>query len=76
LLAGVIGALQLFELPWVFFQGAGPKLRGLTVVQYLYINGMQVGDLGFASAVGWALLVLILLIALGVIRLTGMHRRD
>ncbi len=56
---GTIGALSLFELPYIFFQGAGPRLAGLTVVMYLYEQGFQLGDLGFAAAVGWVLAVLV-----------------
>ena len=70
LLVGMIAALQLFELPFVLFQGAGPGYRALTVVEYLYVQGIQMGDLGFASAVGWVLLVLILGVTLLQIRLT------
>ncbi len=74
LLVGTIASLQLFELPYVFFQGPGPGYRGLTIVQYLYLNGIQAGDLGSAAAVGWVLLLLILGITLLQIRLTGAGR--
>jgi ABC-type sugar transport system permease subunit len=70
LLVGIIASFQLFELPYVFFQGPGPRFRGLTIVEYLYEQGVQAGDLGFASAVGWTLLVIILAITLLQIRLT------
>lgn len=61
---GTIGSLSLFELPYIFFQGPGPRLAGLTVVMYLYEQGFQLGDLGFAAAVGWVLVVLILLVTM------------
>ncbi len=55
-LLSVIGSFQLFELPWVLLNSAaGPDNRGLTVVMYLYQQGFEVGDLGYASAIGWAL---------------------
>jgi ABC-type sugar transport system permease subunit len=57
-LVGTIASLQLFELPYVLFQGYGPKARGLTVVYYLYVYGISAGNFGFASAVGWALVLL------------------
>lgn len=63
ILVGTVSGLQLFELPYVFFQGLGPRLRGLTVVQYLVLRGFDRGDLGLASAVGWVLVVLIGLFA-------------
>lgn len=58
-LVGAVGGLQLFELPYVLFHGPGPNSAGLTVVMYLFITGFEVGDLGYASAIGWALVALI-----------------
>ena len=42
--------------------------RGLTIVIYLYQMGFQLGDLGYASAIGWVL-------ALILIALTWAQRR-
>jgi ABC-type sugar transport system permease subunit len=69
-LVGTIAALSLFELPYVLFQGAGPKQAGLTIVTYLYEQGFQTGRMGYASAVGWILVALILLVTVGQIALT------
>jgi ABC-type sugar transport system permease subunit len=60
ILVGTIGALQLFELPYVLFNGSGPGNAGLTIVMYLYQMGFDVGDIGYASAIGWMLVLLIL----------------
>jgi ABC-type sugar transport system permease subunit len=55
-LLSVIGSFQLFELPWVLLDNSsGPDDRGLTIVMYLYQTGFLVGDLGYASAIGWVL---------------------
>jgi ABC-type sugar transport system permease subunit len=51
-LLSVIGSLQLFELPFILLDGPGPAQRGLTLVMYLYQNGFDRNDLGFASAIG------------------------
>jgi ABC-type sugar transport system permease subunit len=59
-LVGAIGGFQLFELPFVLLQGAGPNARGLTVVMYLFVMGFNTGDLGYASAIGWMLVVILL----------------
>lgn len=69
-LVGTIASLSLFELPYVFFQGFGPKLAGATIVMYLYENGLQSNDLSFAAAVGWILVVLIAGVSLVQVRLT------
>lgn len=59
ILVGTVGALQLFELPYVLFNGGGPDDRALTIVMYLYRNAFEAGNLGYASAVGWALVLLV-----------------
>jgi ABC-type sugar transport system permease subunit len=61
----MIGSLQLFELPYVLLDGSGgPNNQGLTVVMYLYQNGFEVGDLGYASAIGWVLAIMLIGLAL------------
>ncbi len=61
----MIGSLQLFELPYVLLDNSGgPNNQGLTVVMYLFQQGFEVGDLGYASAIGWALSVMLIGLAL------------
>jgi ABC-type sugar transport system permease subunit len=69
-LVGTIGALQLFELPYVLFQGPGPNQRGLTIVMYLFQYGFEFGDIAFASAVGWVLVCLISVVSFVQLRVT------
>jgi ABC-type sugar transport system permease subunit len=68
MLLSLIGSFQLFELPFILLNGPGPENRGLTVVMYLYQYGFEVGDLGYASAIGWTL-------ALVLMGLTVIQRR-
>jgi ABC-type sugar transport system permease subunit len=59
-LTSIIGSFQLFELPYLMLnQTAGPDNRGLTIVMYLYQVGFEVGDLGYASAIGWGLAIIL-----------------
>jgi ABC-type sugar transport system permease subunit len=60
MLLSLIGSLQLFELPFILLNGPGPENRGLTVVMYLYQYGFEVGDLGYASAIGWTLALVLM----------------
>ena len=69
-LLSVIGSLQLFELPYVLLSGSGPGQSGLTLVMYLYQNGFDRNDLGFASAIGWTLAIFLMALALAQRRLT------
>ncbi|MEM1445118.1 MAG: sugar ABC transporter permease [Planctomycetota bacterium] len=64
-LISFIGSMQLFELPYLLLGIAGGKDGGgLTVVMYLFDWGFERQDLGYASAVGWALAVILLCFAL------------
>lgn len=73
-LMGMIGAFQLFELPYVLFHnGSGPDGATLTIIMYLYQQGFQTGDLGYAAAIGWAFTVMVLLLSLLQLR---MWRRE
>jgi ABC-type sugar transport system permease subunit len=71
LVTSTIGSFQLFELPYILLNGGGPNNAGMTVVMYLYQNGFVTGDLGYASAVGWTLAIVVLVISLLQVRLTG-----
>jgi ABC-type sugar transport system permease subunit len=72
-----IGSFQLFELPYLLLsEGSGPQEAGLTIVMYLYQQGFVAGDLGFASVVGWTLVLLVFALSLAQMRLTGAWRTD
>jgi ABC-type sugar transport system permease subunit len=74
LLVGTIYALQLFELPYVFFQGFGPRFAGMTVVGYLFMNGFLAGDIGYAAAAGWVLFLMISIVAFVQLNFSGAAR--
>jgi len=64
-ITSTIGSFQLFELPFLLLQGtAGPNNSGLTIVMYLYQRGFNIGNLGYASAIGWSLALIMLSITL------------
>ncbi|MFN5944941.1 MAG: carbohydrate ABC transporter permease [Phycisphaerae bacterium] len=59
-LLSIIGSFQVFELPFLLLQGStGVDNKGLTIVGYLYQTGFQSGDLGYASAIGWTIAVVL-----------------
>jgi len=59
-LLSLVGSFQLFELPYLLLgEGGGPNNRGLTLVMYLYQTGFETGDLGYASAIGWVIAMLL-----------------
>ncbi len=70
-----IGSFQLFELAYLLLgNGSGPDQAGLTIVMYLYQNGFLGGDLGYASAIGWTLAAMVLILSMVQLRITGTGR--
>ena len=57
----VITSLQLFDQPFII-TGGGPGISSTTMVLYLYQNGFQYYHMGYASALAWALFVIIMAI--------------
>lgn len=57
-----IDAFRIFTEPYILTQG-GPGNSSISIVQYLYINGFRIFELGLASTVGWALTFILLVIS-------------
>jgi len=71
MLISIIGSLQVFELPYLMLGAtSGIQDRGLTLVMYLYQTGFETNDLGYASAIGWVLAIILILLAMGHRRLS------
>lgn len=76
-LLAAVGSMQLFDLPYLLLgETGGLSGRGLTIVMYLYQTGFTVGDLGYASAIGWVLALLLIGLALVQRRLARRARED
>jgi ABC-type sugar transport system permease subunit len=73
ILVGTIGSYQLFELPYVLFYGVWTNYA-ITIVMYLFQMGFEAGDIGYASAIGWMLVLIIFVVSLIQLRLT--HVRE
>ncbi|WP_406456949.1 sugar ABC transporter permease [Streptomyces sp. NBC_00876] len=65
-----IGTLQLFDEPYVL-TGGGPDNSTLTVTMYLYNNGFKYFDFGYASALAYALALIVAVLGLLQFRLMG-----
>lgn len=60
---GLIGSFSLFAQPFLLFDsGAGPQDSGLFPLMYLYFMGFQNFRMGYASAIGYLLTLIILVI--------------
>lgn len=72
----VYGGLAMFLESFMLYAGNNsPNNQGLTVVGYLYRQGVEKNDLGFASAVGVVLLVVIMAINITNLTLSGTFKR-
>jgi multiple sugar transport system permease protein len=71
LVKGVIGVLQLFDGPYVL-TGGGPGDASRSVLMYIYEIGFKTLRLGYASAVGLILFILILIVT--VVQFVGGRR--
>jgi arabinosaccharide transport system permease protein len=73
----IYGGLAMFLESFMLYAGNNsPNNQGLTVVGYLYRRGIEENDLGFASAVGVVLFVLIMAINLTFLTLTGTFKKE
>ncbi|MDQ4112671.1 MAG: sugar ABC transporter permease [Actinomycetota bacterium] len=73
----VYGGLAMFLESFMLYRGnASPNDQGLTVIGYLYRRGIEQNDLGFASAVGVVLLVVIMTINLTFLTLSGTFKKE
>jgi multiple sugar transport system permease protein len=67
LILGIIGAMQIFDLPFVMTEG-GPADATRTYMIHLYNRGWKEIQMGSGSAMGWVLFLIIMVITLLVIR--------
>lgn len=68
LVIGIIGSFQVFTTAYIATQG-GPQNATLFYVLYLWRNGFDYFKMGYASALAWVLLIIILLLTLLQFRL-------
>lgn len=67
---GLVGSFQLFTQPYVL-TGGGPQDATLTITMYLYEKGFRSFDMGYASAIGYALVILVGVVTLLQLKVIG-----
>lgn len=70
LVIGIVGALQVFTVPFIATSG-GPHYATWFIIIHLYQNGFQNFDMGYASAIAWIFLVIVLALTLINVRLSN-----
>ncbi|MDQ0720125.1 MULTISPECIES: carbohydrate ABC transporter permease [Paenibacillus] len=73
----VYAGLAMFTESLMMFNGNNsPKNIGLTIVGYLYRQGIEQNKLGYAAAVGIILLVIAMVINLTQLKFSGMFKKE
>ena len=70
---GMIGSLQVFAVPYVMFPGGAPARSTYFFTSYLYDNAFQFQRMGYASAMGWILFGITLVLTLVSMKLSDKH---
>jgi multiple sugar transport system permease protein len=70
---GIIGSLQVFAVPQVMFPGGAPARSTYMFAMYLYDNAFQYQRMGYASAMGWIMFVIILVLTRTATKLSDKH---
>ena len=70
---GIIGSLQVFAVPYVMFPGGAPARSTYFFTSYLYDNAFQYQRMGYASAMGWVLFAITLLLTLLSLKISERH---
>ena len=71
----MIGSFQLFAEPLLLANG-GPDNASLTIANYLYQSGFTYARLGYGSAIGWVLALIIFGLSLIQLTLFGAFRKE
>jgi len=73
----IFGGMQLFVEPFILWgTGGGPGQGGLSVVVYLYRTAFTSFQLGYASAIGVVLALIIITLSLVMLKVFGFFKRD
>ncbi|SIR06892.1 carbohydrate ABC transporter membrane protein 1, CUT1 family [Alkalispirochaeta americana] len=68
-----IESFRIFAQPYALTRG-GPGNSSMSIVQYLYVNGFEFFNLGYASTIGYALALILLLVS--SLQIKSMTRRN
>jgi arabinosaccharide transport system permease protein len=73
----IFGGFQLFVEPLILWgTGGGPGQGGLSVVMHLYRTAFTSFQLGYASAIGVVLAIIIMTLSLVLLKLFGFFKKD
>ncbi|GIN52671.1 L-arabinose transport system permease protein AraP [Bacillus paralicheniformis] len=72
----IIGGFRMFEESYVLWQNNSPGNIGLTMVGYIYQQGLAYNNMGYGSALGIVLLIIIFICSLISLKLSGSFKKE
>lgn len=69
----MIGGIQVFAVPFVMFPGGAPARSTYFITSYLYDTAFQYQRMGYASAMGWVMFVITLLLTMTALNISKKH---
>jgi multiple sugar transport system permease protein len=76
MILGVIGGWQIFDEPWILTNRGGPADSSLSVGNFLYRMSIQNVRMGYGSAIGTILFVVIFIFTVFQLRFFGLYSRE
>lgn len=73
LIMGIIGTLQVFTVPYIMFPNGAPAHSTYFYTEYLYDNAFRYHKMGYASAMGWIMFLMILGLTVFSLRMSEKH---
>jgi multiple sugar transport system permease protein len=70
---GIIGTLQVFTVPYIMFPNGTPARSTYFYAMYLFDNAFKYQKMGYASAMGWIMFLIVLTLTLTSLRLSEKH---
>ena len=74
-ITAINGSYQIFTQPYLL-TGGGPSDQSISMVMYLYETGFRYFNLGYASSIGYTLVLIVVVLALINLRFFGAFRED
>lgn len=71
----IINGFRMFEESFVFWEAGSPGNIGLSVVGYIYQEGIRQNDMGYGSAIGVVLMLIIAVVSIIYLIATGTFKR-
>ncbi|MDZ5783087.1 carbohydrate ABC transporter permease [Marinococcus luteus] len=72
----IINGFRMFEESFVFWENSSPGNIGLTIVGYIYKEGIQQNDMGFGAAIGVVLMLIIFVVSMIQLKFFGAFKKE